>query len=98
MANTNLKRLKSKFALGQIVMTRGIEAWTQTGFDLWPYLVRHATGDWGDLGEEDQRANARALLDGSRIFSAYNIPERGKMWIITESDRSATTSLLPEEY
>jgi len=34
---------------------------------------------------------------GSRIFSAYTVPQ-ARVWIITEADRSATTILLPDEY
>lgn len=99
MENVNLKTIKhTKFSLGQLVMTRGIDEWAKTGFDLWPYIIRHANGDWGDLGDDDKRANERALVDGSRIFSAYVVPERGKIWIITESTREATTVLKPDEY
>jgi len=61
-------------------------------------LARHARGDWGDLTEEDLRANDRALVYGARILSAYNASNSVKFWIITEWDRSATTILLPEEY
>jgi hypothetical protein len=60
-------------------------------------LDRHASGDWGDLEEEDRRENELSLRNGWRIFSSY--PVGGKtVWIITEADRSVTTILLPEEY
>ena len=65
--------------------------------DLMPYLFRHLTGDWGDVDEFDKQQNDLALKDGSRILSAYQTPA-GKLWLITESDRSATTFLLPDEY
>lgn len=61
------------------------------------YLNRHITGDWGDVEPEDSVSNDHAWLSGERIFSVYNTPE-GKIWIITEWDRSATTIMLPEEY
>ncbi len=61
-------------------------------------LRRHAAGDWGEVDAHDQRANNRALKDGTRILSAYTLPGGRKVWIITEADRSATTILLPEEY
>ena len=61
-------------------------------------LSRHAGGDWGNLDEEDLRANDRALVDGARILSAYHASNRVKFWIITEWDRSATTVLLPNDY
>lgn len=62
------------------------------------YLNRHAAGDWGDLSNDDRRANAEALKDGSRLLSAYHLKDGTKIWIITEVDRSATTVLLPAEY
>jgi len=60
-------------------------------------LDRHASGDWGDLNAHDRRENRRALKTGTRIFSSYET-QQGKMWIITEADRSSTCVLLPEEY
>jgi hypothetical protein len=63
-------------------------------FDL---LASHATGDWGDLCAFDRRQNQIALRDGYRILSSYEV-STGRVWIITEADRSVTTILLPEEY
>lgn len=65
-------------------------------------LRRHLSGDWGDLDPEDTQTNEDALLDGSRLFSAYHV-QGVKIWIITEAKddqgrRSATTILRPEEY
>jgi hypothetical protein len=37
------------------------------------------------------------VRDGSRVLSAYETAA-GRVWVITESDRSATTLLVPEEY
>ena len=66
--------------------------------DLKTLLDRHARGDWGSLGSEDWEANDAAVMEGSRVFSAYRLPDDSKVWIITEADRSVTTVLLPEEY
>ena len=70
-------------------------------FVMCSLLNRHATGDWGDLDPEDAKLNDAALTSGEdRIFSVYKrdgIPD-GKIWIITERDRSATTVLFPSEY
>ncbi len=65
-------------------------------------MRRHLSGDWGDLDPEDTQTNEDALLDGSRLFSAYHV-QGVKIWIITEAKddqgrRSATTILRPEEY
>jgi hypothetical protein len=62
-------------------------------------LARHANCDWGELSVEDLAANELALLTGRRLLSSYDLPDgQGKVWIITEADRSATTILLPDEY
>jgi hypothetical protein len=37
------------------------------------YLLRHGTGDWGELTPDDQEANERAVDIGERILSAYNL-------------------------
>ena len=61
-------------------------------------LTRHMAGDCGDVDEDDRLANLRAILHGGeRVFSAYQTT-LGRVWIITEADRSATTILLPAEY
>jgi hypothetical protein len=66
---------------------------------MFSLFQRHAQGDWGDVCEEDWALNDLALADGDgRIFSSYELPESGKVWVITEADRSVTTLLLPEEY
>jgi hypothetical protein len=89
----------SRFPLGQTVATPGaLEALRSAGETPLPYLVRHASGDWGDVDEEDKAENELAVKDGLRILSAYRLADGTKIWVITEADRSATTILLPEEY
>lgn len=61
-------------------------------------LKRHQCGDWGDLEPEDKAANEQAMLEGSRLLSAYHSATGIKFWIITGWDRSVTTVLLPSEY
>ena len=86
-----------KFQPGRIVATPGALSLAERGINLLTYLQRHLNGDWGDLDEEDKRENVFSLEHGYRLLSAYQTP-LGKLWIITEADRSATTFLLPEEY
>ena len=62
------------------------------------YLARHVRGDWGDLCDEDRLLNERSVGGGGRLMSSYKLSEQIKLWIITESDRSVTTLLLPSEY
>jgi len=90
------------FPLGQQLMTRGVanrlvedEAFARFVAES---MRRHASGDWGDLGEEDKQENAFALANGFRLLSAYEREGMPKVWIVTERDRSATTVLFPEEY
>ena len=88
-----------KFALGQIVGMSGALTAIETAGDVPPeFLLRHKHGDWGELDEEDRAENERALVHGSRLFSAYSTRREEKLWVITEWDRSATTMLLPSEY
>ena len=84
--------------LGKVVATPGaLNLLRKSGEHPFDYLARHATGDWGALCAFDRRQNEIALIDGYRIFSSYEVPA-GRVWIITEADRSVTTILLPEEY
>jgi hypothetical protein len=87
------------FELGRCVMTPGVEA---LGVDIRPYLARHVAGDDGELCAADKRTNRQAIKSGARILSAYDVPlddgETARIWLITESDRSVTTALLPSEY
>lgn len=88
-----------RFSLGQTVATPGaLAALEQAQESPLTYLARHVSGDWGDLGPEDKRANEDALKHGDRLLSAYVLSTQERMWIITEADRSYTTLLLPEEY
>jgi hypothetical protein len=89
-----------RFPCGQIVATPGaLEAFNQASpGETHTALRRHLTGDWGDVCDEDKRANDAALKIGSRLMSSYHLSTGVKIWIITEADRSSTTLLLPEEY
>jgi hypothetical protein len=84
--------------LGKVVATPGaLKLLSEMGEDPFGYIARHAAGDWGELCAFDRRQNEIALRDGYRIISSYDVPA-GRVWIITEADRSVTTILLPEEY
>jgi hypothetical protein len=84
--------------LGRLVATPGaLDVARAHGVDVLALVRRHAAGDWGTVPAEDARANERALAAGARVLSAYDTAG-GRLWIITEADRSATTVLLPSEY
>ena len=78
-------------------MTATVAKMLEDGLLVPLYIFRHNCGDWGDMCDEDKKANDDALKDGDRIFSAYTTP-LGKIWIITEWDRSYTTVLIPDDY
>ena len=90
--------MTAPFPLGRILATPGaLEALRGAGEDPLSYLSRHASGDWGELDAHDRRENELALRHGRRLLSSYPVGE-GRVWIITEADRSVTTLLLPEDY
>lgn len=104
---TASRRSRQSFMHGVLVCTRGIR---DRYVDLkannvapWILrcLTRHVECDWGDVGEEDWKANDDALKHGARLMSVY---KRGDetVWIITDMDAEngcvTTTVLLPEEY
>jgi hypothetical protein len=85
--------------LGRVVATPGVlQALSEAGETPAELLTRHQGGDWGVVPEEDKNLNDKALDEGLRVLSAYNLRTGVKVWVITEWDRSATTLLLPEEY
>ena len=95
---------KPKFDLGRTVATPGaLEALEESGQNPTDFLSRHSKGDWGDVCDEDKLLNDQAVIDGSRLLSAYTTLRGVKLWIITEAkddngNRMASTILLPEEY
>ena len=61
-------------------------------------LLRYKLKDWGDISEEDKAMNNEAVNNGNdRIFATYKT-SKGKVYIITECDRSLTTVLFADEY
>jgi hypothetical protein len=90
--------MRAPLPLGKVVATpRALKLLSEIGAHPFDLLARHATGDWGDLCAFDRSQNEIALRDGYRVLSSYEDPT-GRVWIITEADRSITTILLPEEY
>ena len=86
--------------LGHVVATPGaLEVVRDHGVDLLGLLRRHASGDGGDVCAADAQANDLAAdpACAARLLSAYDTAG-GRLWILTEADRSATTVLLPSEY
>jgi hypothetical protein len=96
--------IQPKFKMGQVVATPGaLTALSENKMSAWSLLSRHLAGDWGTVDEHDREANEQAIQDGSRILSAYLLPDQSKLWIITEAaddrgNRESTCVLTPDEY
>ena len=90
---------KAKFPLGQIVATPGaLDLLQESGETPAKFLDRHVHGDYGEICEEDRMLNDQAIVDGSRILSAYRTAKGERLWVITEADRTSTCLLRPDEY
>ena len=88
------------FPLGQLVATPGaLAALQKAGQSPVEFLSLHARGQWGrDIPEEDRQENEYSLEHGFRLLSSYRTNANETIWVVTESDRSVTTLLLPSEY
>jgi len=87
------------FSPGRIVATPGALALLEEAKrSPSEFLSRHLRGDWGELCKEDKTENELSLKHGFRLLCSYPVTETATLWIITETDRSVTTLLLPSEY
>ena len=86
-----------KFEVGQLGITPGAQALIPMK-EIEIALNRHASGDWGNVCEDDNAQNEWALENEARLMSVYEADCGESFWIITEADRSSTTILLPSEY
>ena len=93
-----------KFPLGQTVATpAALAALSDSGQTPALFLDKHCDGGWGEVCNDDKGLNDQALVDGSRLLSAYRTLKGVKIWVITEAaddegKRAATTIILPSEY
>jgi len=62
------------FKLGKCAMTHAAQSYlAECSLNPEVILRRHATGDWGDIPEEDGIVNDEAVKSGGRILSGYVI-------------------------
>ena len=85
-----------RFRPGLIVASTGVMS-ALSPEEAMSCLVRHLSGDWGDVDEGDWKQNDAALEQGLCLLSRYCSKDGTKFWIVTEADRSRTTILLPSE-
>ena len=88
---------KVVLALGHCVMTAGV-AGLLSRAEVAGLLVAQATGDWGATCAEDAAMNDEAVRTGEDRVVSVHETRVGKVFVITEWDRSVTTVLLPSEY
>ncbi|MDP3799213.1 MAG: type I restriction endonuclease subunit M [Polaromonas sp.] len=63
------------FLLGRIVATPGaLHLLRQTATSPEVLLMRHVTGDWGEVCAEDAEENRLSLEQGFRLMSVYRLP------------------------
>lgn len=92
-------RAALRVPLGRLTATpKALELLNDKGINPVTLLARHHRGDWGDLDAADWQRNDLSLRHGYRVVSNYQITPREAIWIITESDRSETTILHPDDY
>jgi hypothetical protein len=58
----------SRFTLGSFLATPGALR-AMNGSSMWPYINRHASGDWGEVGAADKKENKLSIKEGFRIMS-----------------------------
>ena len=92
-----------RHSLGKVVATAAVAAAVPHEVII-GLLDRHSAGDWGDVDAEDKAANdADHSHAEGRLFSSYDTPEHGTIWVITEDLRGEgggpiTTVLFPDDY
>lgn len=93
------------FEIGKLAATRSVATLMADDSDFCFFaqlaFARYRRCDWGEMAESDKAMNDAAVQNGNdRIFAAYEHPQHPdwRLWIITESNRSYTTLLFPDEY
>lgn len=90
------------FRTGQTVVTRGISNKILENEQFAKQVVYfnglYLQKDWGDISEDNKEMNDLNVKSGiGSLMGAYETCE-GRIWIMTEHDRSVTTILFPSEY
>jgi len=83
--------------LGMVIVTDGaadvLSAASESATSL---LERHQRCDWGDMPKLDKTLNDSGLAHGESVMSAYNTTG-GRLWVLTNADRTTTKILKPVE-
>jgi hypothetical protein len=88
-----------RFTPGSLYITPAcLEAFQSAGVSPLALLIRHLSGDWGEVSPGDAKENELSVKHGWRIMSVYTIAPGVTVWLITEADRASSTFLLPGDY
>ncbi|WP_191833349.1 hypothetical protein [Pseudomonas fluorescens] len=86
------------FPVGALIFSAGVDRLMRAGrLDPLPYFQRHASGDWGDVTDEQWQANNAALQSGGRLESLYMVHRQLSIRVVTAADRSETHIKLGSE-
>lgn len=90
--------IKPLFPLGAIAFSAGAGS---LDIDLFRFIRRHMSGDWGDVSDYDIELNQAALTTTGAVLSQYQVTDAGgisrSLSIMTEADRSVTIVWLNSE-
>lgn len=102
-ADERIKEGRPLFALGRCMSTPAVLSHlAEHGVQPLTLLMRHQHGDWGNVDEEDAKANDQSVHTGARLLSTLTVAY-AVIWVITEAvgddgTRAASTLLFPDEY
>ena len=99
---------KRKLKIGRLYKSENVHIRSSLFPLFYPFikksLLRHINCDWGDSKEEELIRNEKAIIEGGKVVSVYNLSKDleavhpdNKILVITESDRKKTTIMFPSE-
>ncbi|MDR5853247.1 hypothetical protein P9239_17885 [Caballeronia sp. LZ062] len=98
MNSPSLRLFHPLFRPGRIfVSPAALQVLRTAGVSPVELVLRHVSGDWGNLSDSDRRQNELSVEAGLRLLSSYDLPTGQSVWVITGWDRSATTILVPDD-
>jgi hypothetical protein len=82
---------KALFPLGRIVATQEVLNILETTKEsLTDLLVRHQSGQWGQVDQKEREVNDWAADKSMPVVSVYRLKSGSSICIITEGDRRTT--------
>lgn len=88
---------KRIFQLGSIVITENLY-FTVPANEIHAAILKHASGEWGDVDSDGREENEIALLRGLKLLSVHHDSDGTEFRIVTAADRSATVVFLPHDH